>query len=532
MSDSAAPKATGSLERTPFPHLLVYCLDRALTGILVLEPTAGLQNQIHLLGGGVVRVSSPMQQATLDEGILTQFGLPRSTQYAFFEREVPRTSEVIDPRPFLVEGLCRYPGCAPVDEHLKMLGGRPLRFLEPRSELVFTMHPIGSLVATAVAQHFPTLEQLLAMELAPAVAVRAAVYAMLILRCFELGNGKAPIPGPRGGDAIPSSRRLSGMLPTASIMMRAVAAPASASRTPSVPPAAVTSSARVQASPEVRRSSAPPATAVSQQSSVRRVAAVSPADDSSSESRQRILSRAQQLGQLSYYELLELEPSATLQQVQAAFQQQAKLWHPDRLPAALADLRETASFIFAKLTTAYQVLSSPSKRATYDLERASGGQSAEDEALVARVLDAHDSFQKAEVMARRGQWQEAQQFALEAVQLAPDQPDHRTLLAWIVSNLPGATTEHLQASVQALDLVLRSLPEHQKALWYRGSIRRRLGLEEPAIADFRKLLSIDPRNVDSEREVRVHDIRSRPKSGWPPAAIDTLSSRFGKLFRR
>ena len=48
----AAPTAQGSLEATPLGHLLVYGLDRLLTGTLVLEEPTGKKHAIYFDGGG------------------------------------------------------------------------------------------------------------------------------------------------------------------------------------------------------------------------------------------------------------------------------------------------------------------------------------------------------------------------------------------------------------------------------------------------------------------------------------------------
>src|SRR5450432_4645822 len=48
----AAPTAKGSLEATPLGHLLVYGLDRLLTGTLVLEESTGKRHAIYFDSGG------------------------------------------------------------------------------------------------------------------------------------------------------------------------------------------------------------------------------------------------------------------------------------------------------------------------------------------------------------------------------------------------------------------------------------------------------------------------------------------------
>lgn len=66
----------------------------------------------------------------------------------------------------------------------------------------------------------------------------------------------------------------------------------------------------------------------------------------------------------NYYQLLGLTPTASVQQIRRAYRELSKLYHPDttQLPAAVATAR------FQQLNEAYATLSSPERRASYDLK--------------------------------------------------------------------------------------------------------------------------------------------------------------------
>ncbi|NJO40464.1 MAG: J domain-containing protein [Cyanobacteria bacterium CRU_2_1] len=66
----------------------------------------------------------------------------------------------------------------------------------------------------------------------------------------------------------------------------------------------------------------------------------------------------------TYYELLNLHPSASAQEVRRAYRELSKLYHPDTttLPSAIATAK------FQHLNEAYATLSSPERRVTYDLK--------------------------------------------------------------------------------------------------------------------------------------------------------------------
>lgn len=66
----------------------------------------------------------------------------------------------------------------------------------------------------------------------------------------------------------------------------------------------------------------------------------------------------------TYYDLLNLHPSASAQEIRRAYRELSKLYHPDTtsLPTPVATSK------FQQLNEAYATLSSPDKRLTYDLK--------------------------------------------------------------------------------------------------------------------------------------------------------------------
>jgi curved DNA-binding protein CbpA len=65
---------------------------------------------------------------------------------------------------------------------------------------------------------------------------------------------------------------------------------------------------------------------------------------------------------LTYYDLLGLHPSASVQQIRRAYRERSKLYHPDTtlLQASIATAK------FHELNEAYGTLSSPDRRSQYD----------------------------------------------------------------------------------------------------------------------------------------------------------------------
>ncbi len=73
----------------------------------------------------------------------------------------------------------------------------------------------------------------------------------------------------------------------------------------------------------------------------------------------------------NYYELLELPPTASSDDIKKAFRQQIARYHPDKVQHLGKEFQEMAADRAAELTEAYRILSNETNRAEYD--RARGG---------------------------------------------------------------------------------------------------------------------------------------------------------------
>jgi curved DNA-binding protein CbpA len=77
----------------------------------------------------------------------------------------------------------------------------------------------------------------------------------------------------------------------------------------------------------------------------------------------------------NYYDLLNIEPTASAEDVKRAFRQQISRYHPDKVQHLGVEFQGLAADRAAELTEAYRVLSEPGRRAEYDQTRkAAGGQ--------------------------------------------------------------------------------------------------------------------------------------------------------------
>ena len=72
------------------------------------------------------------------------------------------------------------------------------------------------------------------------------------------------------------------------------------------------------------------------------------------------------VGELDYYQLLEVEARASAAQVRSAYHAAARRFHPDRLRQEADEAREAAERIAKHVSEAYAVLRDPRRRKLYD----------------------------------------------------------------------------------------------------------------------------------------------------------------------
>lgn len=255
--------------------------------------------------------------------------------------------------------------------------------------------------------------------------------------------------------------------------------------------------------------------------------------------------RVQVLDSQNCFEILGLPQDAAQEQVQAAYFQAAKIWHPDRQPAELSDVRPQIARLFARISDAYQTLSDPAKRAEHVKSIAAGGGTPQQAAQVARIVDAAFEFQKAEILLKKGDLAGAEALATTAVQADPEQPEYLATLAWIqFQRRPpppgfqaGQETNHWDDLLRVLDAVLTKEPRYERGVFYRATMLKRAGRGKQAMVDFRLAAELNPRNTDALREVRLFDMRrgqpgAAPRGRAEVAAKPAEGGLFNRLFKK
>lgn len=263
--------------------------------------------------------------------------------------------------------------------------------------------------------------------------------------------------------------------------------------------------------------------------------------------KQKILERAETITSQDYFQMLGVDRDASTEQIQKAFFGLAKVWHPDRLPPALIDVKDACSKVFTFLTEANATLMDPGKRQDYQKLLKEGGATPEDQAKIQAILEAAQEFQKAEFLLKRNPTdKDAHEIVKRCVQLDDQQADYLATLAWLDAQRPEwLSREKTLEKAMILDRCLKMNPNCERAFFYRGMLYKRAEEFNKALKDFKKAAELNPRNLDAMREVRLHNMRGGQNKGItpgsptagrpsanPPAATEKLGGLFGKLFKK
>lgn len=256
------------------------------------------------------------------------------------------------------------------------------------------------------------------------------------------------------------------------------------------------------------------------------------ADDRESELK-RHRERAERVLAADHFAALGVARTASPDEINKAFVEAAKAWHPDRVPSSLGELTPLFARVFGRLDIARATLTDAKRRVQYleELAAPPGKRPASNDTSQA---EAALELKKAEVLLKKNDVAQAERHLRRAVQLAPANVIAQALLVWVQVK-PASTPEELAKLVAELDRIIRLDERAERAFFFRGQLRKRLGREKEAHADFVRASELDRNNIDAQREVRLYKMRQEKqgaeRSSSEQKAADA-SGGIGGLFQR
>ena len=574
MSERPAPTSSGQLARTPLPHLLVYAHDRQLTGtfefrapdasqatLLMLQgrpakarlsaeaiylgqvllelgaidaPThdaslremAGAARRLH---GAILIDRGAIDRGTLEHGLRTQLlrklaliaHMPAATVFEFYAdwdglADFGAEPHVIDPFSVVWNAIREHPPLEHAKAALERMTRGRLRIGKTAQleRFGFTQEErrwIDLLRARAMRldDFFGSAEQINER------ITRLIVYCLAITKQLDLiseeeaaaADGPAPVPPPASSSAPVTPPK--GAVGRITLRRERVITNPSIVEEKSSPRIAI---------PD-HRASPPP-----DQAHTAIAATPMPID----ERRKEIIALAEVIDKQNYFTMLGVTPETAIDDVKNAYIMLAKMWHPDRLPTVLVDVKDQCARVFARMSEAHQTLTDAEKRKRYLTLMKEGGETPESQEEIATVVGAAMAFQKAEICLKKNDLAQAETLARHAVKLDPNQADYIALLAWVESVKDAAQTpEVAQQRIAELDRAIKINERCERAYYYRAMLYKRQNRDGLALRDFQKIAQLNPKNIEAQRELRLYEMRGPEKS--PVAQKPGL---FQKLFKK
>lgn len=244
----------------------------------------------------------------------------------------------------------------------------------------------------------------------------------------------------------------------------------------------------------------------------------SPRDE---EARQRLFAEQARLAAATHYQALGLEPDASPDAIKTAYLAAARRYHSDAFAGlTLGNARRAAEQLFARVSEAHDVLSTPKKRADYDifLDRKAKGLPTD----VGAILRAESIFQRGEVLFKAGRWDDAEAAFREALTLNHAEAEFHAYLGMAVARAKKKPELGLDHVAHALELDPRS----KAAQLFRGVLKHDAGETEEAKKILRKLLEQEPDFAEAQAEL------SRIRASQKPAQTQKGAGILGRLLKK
>jgi tetratricopeptide (TPR) repeat protein len=238
------------------------------------------------------------------------------------------------------------------------------------------------------------------------------------------------------------------------------------------------------------------------------------------------------------FNVLEIPPEASPEDIKAAYHRLAKRWHPDRFSG---DEKVEAEGRFRELAEAFSILKDPAKRLTFQQQMprpqptASTVGAAEPESALERTPEDWATLAKAAF--EEGKVDQARALIHYAIRLDEGKPQYHSLLASILEREGG----DLRAVVKALETAVRLAPRdveshirlahHFQTLGLAARSQRHLQLAREISPNHPKLRTRPPKGTAGGKAARSPGTPG--KKGMAPAEpvglLDQLKDLWGRL---
>jgi len=226
-----------------------------------------------------------------------------------------------------------------------------------------------------------------------------------------------------------------------------------------------------------------------------------------------LLALKTQLVSLDAYARLELDPGATTDDIEAAFDDMSRAHHPDRTltTSAPREVRALAEEVHLLYVRARDILMSSEQRRDLDRRR----EPAEDpHRIEARMTAGESAYQEGMRYLDLGELMKAYDAFERATALAPKEGVYLAHQAWTSFMLGDGDREVTDRALAELTTAMEQSPRAEEAHVFAGLIHEKRGDKEEAARCFRRALLANPDSVRTLRALRGLTPAPEKKSGF------------------
>jgi tetratricopeptide (TPR) repeat protein len=527
---STRPTTEGTFSRTPLPNVLLYAREKKLTGSFVVRnPPEGVSGEeddgvgesvLAMEGGAIVGVHLPRFSQSL-AWVLHDLG--RLTDDAFINAQ----KALDEPGAQEVSTLLRLRAADPTT--LEIAQREQLR----RKVLALFGNPQGAYAYYADVDLVGSDERGRGPEdvfpivwrgfqrSPPTEAAMAAVFDKIGQRGLRLREGhefdrfefgvELGLAPAQLRTAPSSPEQLMGLAPDPTLVRTMLYLLALTKQIEAVPLSSVQASVAAPASASVAPRPSDPV--------------APPAADSGDTRAKEARAHLGRMKHWTYFEMFDLNPSASMEDIRARFPTVVAQWHPDR--ANTAELRTLFTEIFGLYNAAFTTLSDPKSRDQYEETIAGGGGTFAAQERVNAVLDTVQEAHRAEIALKRKDYVEAERMLRRVLETNPDDIAVNALLCQCL--LETNPAPYLDDIVNRLVKILRTTDSNDQAHYLMGMVCK-VKSDKRAYGFFKKALEINPNNLDAQREVRIIEMRHNNRKAAQANPITKITNAFNSLF--
>jgi DNA-binding response OmpR family regulator len=231
--------------------------------------------------------------------------------------------------------------------------------------------------------------------------------------------------------------------------------------------------------------------------------------------RERLAANLLSLRQQNHFQALGLPPTAAPAEIERAYEERARDYHPDRFRQRSEDTRVIAGEIFGRLAEAYRILGDAAERTAYVALLARGEGGAPPMEAAGRALAADKHFRSGEELLRQRRFSEAAAAFRKASELIPDAGEYHSFLGW---SLFQSNPHHPALQAQAQEELRRGVdlsPRADRTHLFLGYFLNQVAKTTLAEHEFELAIQCNPDCAEALRELRLINSR-RTQQGLAP----------------